>query len=97
MRKKTGVPENPSGTGPFRSLPSVPVLGAGTGQETADLRCAFHVLVRPYDGGPEFIRFPHHGRIGNNDPLAVQPHPIVGAFSIPIDVFNADAVRERTT
>ena len=51
---------------------------------------------RPDDRWTEFIGLCDHGIVRNDDPLAVKAHPIFAVLRIPINILNAEPIRERT-
>ena len=45
---------------------------------------------------PEFIRLSDDGIVRHDDPLAVKAHTISAVLCIPINILNAEPIRERT-
>src|SRR5215467_8180601 len=72
------------------------MLRAGARQEATDLRGPGRVEVRPHHSRTEAVRLAHECRVGHDDPLALQPHPIAAILRIPIDILDTDAVGKRT-
>jgi hypothetical protein len=48
------------------------------------------------DGWTEFIGLCDHGNVRHDDPLAVKTYPIFAVPRIPINILNAEPIRERT-
>ena len=59
------------------------------------MRYSLSVHVGPDDGWTEFIWLSDHGIVRHEDPLAVKAHTIFAVLRIPINILNAEPIRER--
>ena len=59
------------------------------------MRYSLSVHVGPDDGWTEFIWLCDHSIVRHDDPLAVKAHAIFAVLRIPINILNAEPIRER--